>query len=321
MQRTASKPLLSVLLLSSALAAAACGKSEDKAESTPKATETEAASEVATLAKTETPKAPAYSPEAAAKAIEAMQSCENRYSCDPLETLVGFGKDASKDLAAVANDASKTKEAREIALEGLGKIQDPAVGLSLFEAGKIEQDFILRSSLFKTAGKSGGDETFDAMIAHYASEASKDHRLDMRAGLREFGGKKLFDWAVANYPEDEDSQVRFADLVTDAEDEGNAESIAELIGKTKDTMAKHRLAAAAVKLGDAAQISVLIDGLKAENQYDRSDAANFLGDIADQVPADRKQEVIDATKAAKAKDAGGLTSMGYDKVLKKLGAE
>tara|TARA_R110002096_G_scaffold292224_2_gene486608 strand:+ start:52461 stop:53213 length:753 start_codon:yes stop_codon:yes gene_type:complete len=250
-----------------------------------------------------------------------MAKCESPYSCDSLETVVGFGTNVSKELSAIATDSSKAKPAREVALAGLKKIKDPTVGMALFEAAKTEEDSSLQRGLFGTAGASGGDDTFTAMITHYASDESKEHRTAMRSGLREFGGKALSEWVYANYPEEKENQVRYADLVVEADEGADAAKVVALLGKTKHIMAGHRLAMVAVKLGDESQISVLIDGLKSSDQYDRSDAANFLEDVADKIPADRKQEVIDLVTAAKAKDAGGLTAMGYDKVLKKLGAQ
>ncbi|MCP4448735.1 MAG: hypothetical protein GY811_25885 [Myxococcales bacterium] len=247
-----------------------------------------------------------------------MQKCENQFSCDPLDTLVGFGDKVSKDIAAIASDTGKSKEVRRIALAGLTKIKDPGVGLSLFEAAKTEEDFILRGELFKAAGAGGGDDTLEAMITHYASDASDDHRTEMRSGLRNLAGDKVFAWAVENYPSDKKLEVRFADLVTDVGEAANKEKVVELIGKSKHTMARHRLASAAVQLGDHAQISVLIEGLKGSDVYDRSDAANFLAKVAEHIPEARKQEVIDAANGAKAQDKGGLTSRGYDKLLKTL---
>lgn len=312
------KHLVLPILLSSLSLAAACSKSEDKATkpaaepTAPKATEP-------TLP--ETPRAAVYSAEAGAAALAEMAKCESPYSCDSLETVVGFGTNVSKELSAIATDSSKAKPAREVALAGLKKIKDPTVGMALFEAAKTEEDSSLQRGLFGTAGASGGDDTFTAMITHYASDESKEHRTAMRSGLREFGGKALSEWVYANYPEEKENQVRYADLVVEADEGADAAKVVALLGKTKHIMAGHRLAMVAVKLGDESQISVLIDGLKSSDQYDRSDAANFLEDVADKIPADRKQEVIDLVTAAKAKDAGGLTAMGYDKVLKKLGAQ
>lgn len=267
------------------------------------------------------PQAIIYSEEAGKALLDEMAKCENPYTCDPLETLIGFGDKVSGDLAEVANNGSNTPAVRKVALEALKKIKDPAVGLGLFETAKTEEEFMVRRELFAAAGASGGDEAFGAMIAHYASDDSKEHRTDMRSGIRAFGGEMIFAWAAENYPEDEDSEIRFADLISDAGEAADKATVVELIAKSKDIMARHRLAKVAVQLGDTEQLSVLIDGLKSKDQYDRSDAANFLQDVAEKIPAERKQEVIDLVTAAKAKDAGGLTARGYNKVLKKLGAE
>jgi HEAT repeat protein len=311
---------LAIPLLVASLFSPACSKSDDKggATDTPPPVNTKIA-EVADPGAQ--PAAVAYSADVAAAAIAKLEACENEYSCEPLKTLVAFGDNVSKDLLAIAVDATKKSELRSIAAAALSKIKDPSVGVALFEAAKVEEDFSLRSDLFKGAGASGGDATFTAMIEYYASDDSDDHRTGMRSALRNFDGAKLFAYAVENYPSDKDKEVRFADLVNDAGESATKEKVVELIGKSKHMMARHRLANAAVTLGDVSQISVLIDGLKSDDQYDRSDAANFLQGVAEQIPADQKQAVIDLVTAAKKKDKGGLTSRGYDAVLKKLGAE
>lgn len=312
------KRTLLCLTLSS-LSALGCSKSDDKAAKPDPATES--ATNPAEAAAVGESKDAAYSPEAAAAALTAMQQCTSQYGCDALDTLVGFGDKVSNDLFSLAVDAAKTKEIRQVALAGLEKIKDPAMGMGLFEAAKKEEDFMVRAGLFKAAGAGGNAETFAAMVGHYASDDSEEHRTEMRSGLRNFGGEMLFSWAAENYPEDEDKQIRFADLIGDSGEAADKDKTIELMTKTTHSMAKHRLASFAVKLGGTEQISVLIEGLKSSDQYDRSDAASFLVDIAESIPAAQKQEVIDLATAAKAKDAGGLTAMGYDKLLKKLGAE
>lgn len=77
-------------------------------------------------------------------------------------------------------------------------------------------------------------------------------------------------------------------------------------------MARHRLASALIKTGDASK-------LEAKNEYVRSDAANMLARVVDKVPADRKAEIVELAKKGKAADRGGLTSVGYDKIIKTLG--
>ncbi len=273
------------------------------------------------MAPTAAPRAYIYSEEAGKEALEAMTQCANPYTCDALDTLVGFGKKVSPDLSDLAVNAKNSESVRKVALEALKQIKDPAVGLDLFEAAKAEEEFMVRRELFKVAGESGGDEAFDAMIAYYASEDAKEHRTDMRSGLRAFGAQKIFGWASENYPEEADSQVRFADLIGDASEAASKEAVVALIAKTTDVMAKHRLAKVAVELGDDAQLEILIAGLKSDDQYDRSDAANFLQDVTEKIPEAQRAEVIELVKAAKGKDQGGLTTRGFDSVLKKLSAE
>ncbi len=333
---TAMKRLVLPFVLSSlvSLCTTACKGSDTKAESV-SASDVDVATKGAEVVAEPTtgrggagmgmamddPQAYIYSEEAGKEALEAMTHCANPYTCDALDTLVGFGDKVSADLADLATNDKNSEVVRKVALEGLKKIKDPAVGLGLLEAEKAEEEFMVRRELFSAAGESGGEETLAAMLAYYASEDSDEHRTDMRSGIRAFDAKLVFAWASENYPESEGSQVRFADLVNDTGEVASKEKVVELIGKSTHIMAKHRLAKVAVQLGDESQLSVLIAGLKSDDQYDRSDAANFLEDVAEKIPEEQKQEVIDLVKAAKAKDAGGLTSMGYKKVLEKLGAE
>jgi hypothetical protein len=117
-----------------------------------------------------------------------------------------------------------------------------------------------------------------------------------------------------------DDQTYYADLITDSATAADLPTIVELLGVTKDLMARHRLAAKAIALGDAAHFDVFVAGLKSKDVYDRSDAANFLADVADKAPAELKAELIELLQKGKAGDSGGLTAMGYDKALKLLGA-
>ena len=262
------------------------------------------------------PAAPVYSEDKAAALVGELASCKNPYSCDPLTALVSFGAKVSGALADIATDAGKSKDQRQIALHGLTEIKDPAVGVRLFEAGKLEQDFILRGGLFKAAGASGGDDTFAAMIAEYSSDSSKDYRTELGFGVKAFDKATIFAYASSNYPAAAQDQVRFANLVQDSATD--AAAVQPLLDKTKHSMARHRLASAMVALGDATKLDILISGLGSKDEYDRSDAANMLARVVDSVPADRKAEVVDLTTKAKARDKGGLTSVGYDKILKAL---
>ncbi len=308
-----NKLLLPTLLFAFALPAC---KSDDASK---KAAPAEPSAKPTDLAEPTEPAAASYSPEAATAALAEMAKCDSQYSCEVLETLVGFGDKVSADLSKVALDSSKKKEQREVALAGLAKIKDPAHAMALFEAAKVEEDFILRGQIFDAAGASADETTINAMLDHYVSDDSKPHRTDMRSSLRKYDNTKLFAWAVDKYPADEKLQVRYADLISDAKDGGDAAKVVALIGKTTNLMAQHRLAKTAVELDDMTQLDLLIKGLSHDNVYDRSDAANFLAQVHKKIPAERHAEIVEAVTAAKANDQGGLTSRGYDTLLKKLG--
>ena len=267
-----------------------------------------------------TAEVPAYSPERAKELLAEVEKCTSPYNCEALDTLVGFGAESTEPLLAMATDTSRDKTVRGVAIGGLTKLKDPNAGMALFEAAKKEQDFIVRLDLFKAAGASGGEELFTAMVTYYADQATpREHRSDMRSGLGQLDHARLFAWTVENFPADGRLQVAFADLVLETEGNHDKEAVAGLLGKCKDRMACHRLARVAVSLGDQAQLDTLINGLKSDDQYDRADAANMLAEVVDKVPAERKQEVVELTTSAKARDQGGLTSRGYEKILKTLG--
>lgn len=292
-----------------------CGKKSDNSKDTDKAAATPAPNP-AEVAAPDEPAAPEYTEAAAKQLVDELAGCTSAYSCDALTTLISFGPKVSAALAEIATDASKTKDLRSIALHGLTEIKDPAVGMRLFEAGKTEQEFILRGDLFKAAGASGGAETFAAMAADYASDASKEYRTELGFGVKSFDKAMVFEYASSNYPDAEPQQIRFADLIRDAATD--AAAVQPLLDKTKDPMARHRLASAMVALGDASKLDILIKGFSSKSEYDRSDAANMLAAVVDKIPEDRKAEIIDLVTKAKAGDKGGLTSVGYDKILKAL---
>lgn len=273
---------------------------------------------VAEPAAPEKPKTPVYSAEAAAKLMGELEKCEYDFNCDAYKPLVSFGKNISADLAAFAADSAKPGKARAVAAKALVEIEDPATGPQLLEAARKENDFMLRNELYKAAAASGSDEVFDALTRAYLSKEGKKHQMQIRAGIRMYQDKAL-DWAVAKLPKTKKKhQVKLADIITDLADKDALDAVQQLIPKVKVTMARHRLASKAIELGDQDKFSVLIKGLKSKSQYDRSDAANFLAKVVKQLPADKKPQVIKLLKAARKKDRGGLTAVGYDKCLKAL---
>ncbi len=189
-----------------------------------------------------------------------------------------------------------------------------------FRAGADEN--VHNRKMYEAAGASGGQPVFDALIAEYAkafASTDDDRDIPLRGGLRAFPAESVA-WAKANLPKAKDDHTAYADLITDSAAAADLPTVVEMLGATKDVMARNRLAAKAIELGDTAHFDVFIVGLKSKDQYDRSDSANFLADVADKAPADKKAELIDLLQKGKAGDQGGLTAMGYDKALKALGA-
>lgn len=317
------RPMKRTLALAFALgmSVTACKKKEDAASKP-------APSDPAPVAKpTEPPPAPVaavYSPEAAKKAIGEMAACTSDYDCAGYKTLVGFGKPAAPDLVAVVGDATASKDLREMALKALDEIKSPEVGPKLVEIANAmsHDDFILQGDIYETAGKSGGQPTFDLLIAEYAkaiADSDDGRDIPLRGGLKGFHDQTMA-WVKTNMPTAKDDFSSYADLITDGATAADLPLINELLASTKDVMARNRLAAKAIELGDKNHYDVFVVGLSSKDQYDRSDSANFLADVAADAPADLKPKLIELLQKGKAGDAGGMTAMGYDKALKALGA-
>lgn len=312
--------LAAVLLLSTSLA---CGKKKSSDGETAAPAKPTAPAPAPTPAPAPAPPAaPTYSAEAAKAAVAELGKCTSEYGCAALDTLVGFGAPAAPDLLALAIDAAASADARKIAAAGLIKLKAPDVGAKLIEAANaVKDDSMLQGDLYEAAGASGGQATFDALIAEYGKAIASlddDRDIPLRGGLKAFPAESVA-WVKANLPTAKANHTGYCDLITDSATAADLATVVELLGATKDLMARHRLAAKAIELGDATHFDVFVAGLSSDDQYDRSDAANFLADVADKAPADLKAKLVELLQKGKAADQGGLTAMGYDAALKKLG--
>jgi hypothetical protein len=308
-------PLL-IAVLAATLAGLGCG---DKKEEAPVANKTVDRAPPAPSKSTEAkarPKAPPYSPEVADKLIAQLAKCTSRAFCDPYEPLLSFGHQVSAKLVALATSKTAKPGHKRMALTLLKQLADPAAAMPLFAAAKAEKQFIERYDLYEAAAASGGDQVFAAMTAFYDSKAGRDHQLQMRRGLRRFG-PKLVRWAAERMKKTRDP-VAIADLVSDVAKAGDKDTVLALLKTCKHRMACHRLAATAIRLGEVAQFSVLLDGLRSKDVYDRSDAANFFAKVAKQLPEGKKAEAIALLESGKKRDRGGLTARGYVSSLKAL---
>jgi hypothetical protein len=307
------------------LLAAALGCGGKKSDDAKPATAPPAAKPVEPAAKPAEPPpppAPVYSPETAKALVAEMIKCSSDYGCQALDTLVGFGAPAAAELLALAGDTAATTDARGLAASALTKLKASEAGPKLVEiANAIADDRMLQGDLYEAAGASGGQGTFDALIAEYAkarASSDDDREIPLRQGLKAFPAQSVA-WAKDNLPKAaKDNQVPEADLITDSATAADLPVVVELLAAAKDPMARHRLAAKAIELGDTSHFGVFVAGLSSKDEYDRSDAANFLENVADKAPAELKDKLIELLEAGKAGDRGGLTSMGYDGALKKL---
>ena len=314
---------LPLVLLVGSLALGACESKDAKPSEAAKPVGDKAVPAVATppVAPVAPPVATpvAYSPEALTKLVADSDACVVYLACDAYKPIVAFGAPAAPELVKVALDPAKKKAVRELAAHALIEIGAPEGGLALYEAAKTEKDVTLNHTLYEAAGATKSDEVFTAATKDLLGSERTLGISDQLAAIKPFG-KKAFDWAAAGLAAEKKTtkQYRYAAVIRETATEAELAQVTELTGKTKDVMSKQHLASTAVKLGDAAQLEVLYAGLADKDEYVRADAGNMLADVADKVPAADKAKVTDLVTAAKGKDRGGLTSMGYDRVLKTL---
>lgn len=310
------------ILFSLCITLAACGGKKEAAKDNPPPATKTTDDPVATK---DTPKpADPPKPKATPKDLVAgLAKCSSDIGCDPFKDLVAAGTAAGPDLLAFATDAGKPIEQRKIAAKALGEIKFADAGAKLVELANSIEDDVGSMDVYEAAGKTGSDAAFDAMAKLYEAQnhgADKERLVPLRRGLAGFG-KKAFDWAAAKLPAEKKDQAKWADVITDVAQPADKDAVAALVPKATDKMAANRLASKAIQLGstDAKLWDPLIAALGSEDQYDRSDAGNFLADIADKVPADKKQQVIDLCKKALSGPKDPMLQGGLEKTLKKLG--
>jgi hypothetical protein len=311
----------SIIVVVLALAPFGCKKGDDKAAAS--ASSTEPTNPVTTEPPKVEPAKPAkaaYTPEAAKAQVAELAKCSSRYGCAAFDALVGFGPAAAPDLVTVAVDDKAPIEQRRVAVAALGELKAPDVGLKLIESANKLDDSLAQGDFYEAAGKSGGQPVFDALIAEYgkASASLDDNReIPLRHGLKAFP-KETVAWAKDALPKAK-NQTAIADLVDDVATDQAV--VLALLPTAKDPMAKHRLAKKAIELGatDPKLWDVFLAGLASADQYDRSDAGNFLASVAKQVPAELKPKFVALLKKALAGPKDPMLNGGLEKSLETLG--
>ena len=246
------------------------------------------------------PVAPVYAPDKAAELLKQLEGCENDFNCDAYKPLVSFGDKVSMQLAAIATDS--TKKGQKVAIQALGEIKDPRVGMQLFDAGRKTKDFMVREALAQAAGKSGNEDVFAAATKLYAEKMSTDNATVMTEALAGFGGRSA-DWALAKLPSAKRviPAATLADVVV-VTTKGKPDylpKVTEAIGKAKHEFARHRLAVAAIELGDMQKFDLLAAGLKDKDADNVGDAVGRLNDVLDKIPPARKAEFVKLVGDAK----------------------
>jgi len=310
-----------------ALVLGACGKKDEApaADPTP-AAETAKPAEpvaepVAEPTAPEEPAAPKFSEEETKKQLEVVATCEYDFNCPAYKPLVAMGTEIGPQTYALAMDETKPKNARAIAMSALGEVKAKVDLSALYDSVKKADDYGLSNALQKLVENAGAEDTaFTAKLrTEYTTLEDGIAAIPVRGLLRLMSG--TLEWALTILEGEHEARldIPMTDLVTDLASPEQLPRVVALLDKAQDVMVKHRLAATAIRLGDKSHFQVFLDGLASENQYDRSDAANFLANVIEELPAELKDKTLELVKAAKAGDSGGLTSVGYDKCLKKLG--
>jgi len=311
----------SIIIVVLALAPFGCGKKQDD-KAGPGATEP--AKPVAPEPSKVEPAKPAkaaYTPEAAKQHVAELAKCSSQYSCPAFDTLVGFGPAAAPELLAVAVDDKAPLEQRRMAVAAIGAVKAPEVGVKLIEAANKLEDSLAQGEFYDAAGKSGGQPVFDALITEYAKAAAStdDNReIPLRHGLGAFP-KETVAWAKDALPKQPKQQVAIADLIDDVATDQAV--VLALLPAAKEPMAKHRLAKKAIELGasDPKLWDVFLAGLASADQYDRSDAGNFLESVVSKVPAELKPRFVELLKKALAGPKDPMLNGGLEKSLAALG--
>ena len=264
--------------------------------------------------------APEYSPAKAAELITELSACEYDFKCPAYKPVVSFGDKVSKDLLAVALDASK--KGHRVAIQALAEIKDPSVALPMFQAAQKTKDIMDRIELGKAAGKIGGDDLFNYATKLYSEKISSEQG-DLIERALAGSGERASDWALGKLPSSTKvvASCTLANVVreTTAKRPDALAKIQAVIPKTKQVMARHRLAVAAIALGDVQQFDTLAAGIKdGKDDLNRSDASNMLSNVIEKLPPARKDEFIQLLEAAQKKGKGHIEERGINESLKKL---
>lgn len=261
-----------------------------------------------------------YSPEKAAALLAELEGCQYEFNCEAYRPLVAFGEKVQGDLVALALDETRPRKGREVALQALGEMRARGVAARLHAAARQEEDFSLRRALYAAVGETGAGDAavFEALKAEYLAIDRATRRIPVADALARF--PEALAWATSEFGRDPEKETAFANVIDKVAAEGDLAAVQGAIGRATNPMARHRLAAKAIELGDQSRFPVFLDGLASENAFDRSDAANMLSRVVEGLPGELRPKAVELLRAAKARDGGGLTSIGYEKCLKALGA-
>jgi len=266
--------------------------------------------------------APVFSEEAAAELFAAIEACTSRLACEPLDTLAGFGADVAPQARALVADEGTPPQTRGLIMTLMGELALEVDLVPLYEAVRASDDRDLRAGFESLLAALA--PTHDALAESLRADLLDEDRvlqLPVRRMLRHVGG--TLEWAFERLEGEHDERhaTTFADLIADLAEAEHLPRVIALIEAAPRVMARHRLAAAAIALGDRSHFGVLLDGLRLDNPFDRADAANLLARVADHLPAEHRDEAIDLLRAGLERAAGDLTAGGFEQSLRALGAD
>lgn len=267
----------------------------------------------------------AYSPEKAAKLLEEMKACEKNV-CDATLALIELGPKVAPKLEEIAANATLPKKEREKAFFVLSEIGAFDGGQKLLEAAKKGAKDEMQKRLFKTAVRSQNEAVITNLLDYYISKEvveNEDKYLHTHISTAFIGAKskpkigaKVMEWVKKNYSTK--NEAYYTSLIENSATKEDVDFLTKSLENSKDFNSRVDLAKTLVELGATKHIQVLIDGMSANDKYDRDRAARNFVNVAEACPADQKAKVIELIKKIKATNALGMQARVFDKALEKL---
>lgn len=263
---------------------------------------------------------PVYTAEEGSRLLVEMAACESPYSCDAIDQLVEFGADAAPGLVEIAIDGAKPEQVRKNALYALEEIGGGHGARELYDAAMADLKGDLSDDMLELAAATT-DEELARQLLDYSITAKADdlhHDTNLLIGFRDADHTMVMNWIKEHGTPKKDEEVALANYMKDHATADDLEYVNGLLGSYKDRMARHRLAVTLIGLGETEHFSVLMDGLKAKDKYDRGDAVHQFRDVADKCPEELKESAIALLEKVGKENATGYENRSAEKAIKAM---